>query len=86
MLASRGGAETVLGAGEAMLGMMGKSNSPSGGRQGERLTDERDQRERESTQRLGRSERDTTENNDNTKGGGWWGRGGEMAKTGGGRH
>lgn len=28
-------------------GMMGKSNSPSGARQGERLTDERDQRERE---------------------------------------
>lgn len=60
---------------EAMLGMMGKSNSLSGGRQGERLTDERDQRtkeresgrERASTQRLGRSEGDTVENNDNEK-------------------
>lgn len=68
---------------EAMLGMMGKSNSLSGGRQGERLTDERDQRttgrERESTQRLGRSEGDTTENNDNEKR-----VAPDMAKTGGG--
>lgn len=64
---------------EAMLRHDGKSNPLSGGRQGERLTDERDRRntegERGAPKGLADQRGTPSKNNDNEKGGG--GRNGE---------